>query len=187
MTREKRFLFLTVLTFVMYGFSIFIDADFFVLPFPLFDFVLFWAIGRFCISHFKEIKPYQSLFALGVLFKLFTNELLISFILSKEQALLYAKAGVFDAFFLFAIVLWSISFIAFVNNKQNTISIYWSLMHIAIGIGVLSTVPFWLMPLFSLLPALAIEINNPKISFKWLWYLKFGLDLMTLAMLHLMH
>ena len=187
MTREKRFLFLTVLTFVIYGFSLFLDANFFVLPFPLFDFVLFWAIGNFCISHLKEIKPYQILFASGALFKLFTNELLISFILSKEQALLYAETGIFDAFFLFAIVLWSASFLALVNNKQSAISIYWSLMHIAIGIGVLSTVPFWLMPLFSLLPALAIEINNPKISFKWLWYLKFSLDLMTLAMLYLMH
>jgi len=187
MTKEKRFLFLTVLTFLMYGLGLFLDADFFILPFPLFDFVLLWAICRFAISHFKEIKLYQILFAFGVLFKLLTNEILISLILSKAQALSYAQTGIFDAFFLFAIVFWSASFTALVNIKNSAISIYWSLLHIVISVGILFTVPFWLMPLFSILPGLAIEINDPKISFKWLWYLKFALDLMTLAMLHLLN
>ena len=77
--------------------------------------------------------------------------------------------------------------IALVNIKNSAISIYWSLLHIVISVGILFTVPFWLMPLFSILPALAIEIHDPKISFKWLWYLKFALDLMTLAMLHLLN
>ena len=40
MNREKRTIFLVVLTLLAYGFSIFKDQGSFILPFPIFDFIL---------------------------------------------------------------------------------------------------------------------------------------------------
>ena len=182
MIREKKFVFLTVLTFLMYGLGLFFDDHFFLLPFPIFDFVLLWGALRFIFFNPKRRKLYSYLFLLGVLLKIGINPILKSSLLNQNQ-LMYLETSVIPDFLLvFSLLFFFISFIAW--NIQEKLSIHWlwHTLHALIGIFALS-LDLWFILFFALLPATLFYVKNKENNFRYIWHLYFLLELMTTFML----
>ena len=85
MIREQKFVFLAVLTLLAYGLGLFFEVHFFILPFPIFDFVLLWGVLRFIGMNTSSREIYSYLFLLAVLFKISMNPILLAFVFSQNQ------------------------------------------------------------------------------------------------------
>ena len=182
MIREKKFVFLAVLTFLAYGLGLFFEADFFLLPFPIFDFVLLWGALRFILINVNSRKGYSYLFLLGVLLKISINPILKASLLNQNQ-LVYLETSVIPDFLLvFSLLFFFISFIAW--NIQEKLSIHWlwHTLHALIGILALS-LDLWFILFFALLPATLLYVKNKENNFRYIWHLYFLLELMTTFML----
>jgi hypothetical protein len=82
MQRERKLIFLTVLTVFVYGLSIFLNYGSFILPFPLFDGALILLSLVFVFWNWRDLltfrKWYFYLYLLFITLKLATNSLLWS-------------------------------------------------------------------------------------------------------------
>jgi hypothetical protein len=183
MIRAQKFVFLTVLTFLMYGFGLFLDVDFFIVPFPLFDFVLLWGIVRYLLEYYKSIQSYHVLFLIAVIFSVLTNQVLISSVLSNAQIANYSNIGIFDISRCIALFFYVLSFLMLIRNSDFYVPWYLTLLYVILSIGSLFGSLFWALLLISLMPIIILEVKAPKATFKWMWYLKLALDFMTVPML----
>jgi len=109
MNREKRTIFLVVLTLLAYGFSIFSDQGSFILPFPIFDFVLFIVSFQFAFWNWRDIltfrKWYFYIYFLTILCKLLTNQLLWSVFLDDKDLAIFTETMVLDSLRLIYLIL----------------------------------------------------------------------------------
>ena len=109
MNREKRTIFLVVLTLVTYGISIFLDKGSFILPFPIFDFILIVVALQFAFWNWRDIftfrKWYFYLYFLAILVKLSTNQILWSIILDDKDLAIFNETLVLDTLRLVHLIL----------------------------------------------------------------------------------
>ena len=113
MNREKRTIFLVVLTLLAYGFSIFKDQGSFILPFPIFDFILIIIALQFAVWNWRDIltfrKWYFYFYFFAILFKLLTNQILWSVILDDKDLAIFSETLVLDSLKLIHLLLLVIS------------------------------------------------------------------------------
>ncbi len=182
MIREKKFVFLTVLTFLMYGLGLFFDDHFFLLPFPIFDFVLLWGALRFIFFNPKRRKLYSYLFLSGVLLKISMNPIITTSLLNQSQLSYLNTTIIPDFLMVLSLLLFLLSLIA--SAIQEKLSIHWSWhgFHAAIAFLAL-TLDFRLVLFFGLLPSILLYVRDFENNFRYLWNLFFLLELMTTVML----
>tara|TARA_B110000285_G_scaffold97050_1_gene110741 strand:+ start:8452 stop:9015 length:564 start_codon:yes stop_codon:yes gene_type:complete len=183
MIKEKKFVFLAVLTFLLYGLGLYMDYDSFILPFPLFDFVLLIAVLRFFFWDSSSLKTYKWLYFFGVLFKLSINPVLTEAILSNNQLDFLHGSLLIDSMLLMAYGIWALSFTFWCIQNKLAMGWYWTILHFILGALVLTSGYVWLTPLFSLLPAILLYVKNREEKFRYIWHLHFALDTMTVIML----
>lgn len=182
MIREKKFVFLAVLTFLAYGLGLFFEADFFLLPFPIFDFVLLWGALRFILMNVNSRKGYSYLFLLGVLLKISINPILTASLLNQNQQLDFRVSCIPDFLLVLSILLFFFSFIAWKIQEKLSFHWLWNGLHAFLGLIAL-IIDFRLILLFCLLPLILLHVENNENNFRYIWNLYFLLELMTTIML----
>ena len=171
-----------MLTFLAYGFGLFFEANFFLLPFPIFDFVLLWGALRFILMNANSRKGYSYLFLLGILLKISVNPILTASLLNQNQLIDLDTSVIPDFLLVFSLLFFFVSFIAW--NIQEKLSLHWlwHTLHALIGIFAL-TLDLWFILFFALLPAILLYVKNKENNFRYIWHLYFLLELMTIFML----
>lgn len=183
MIKEEKFVRISVLVFLLYGLGLFIDYQSFVFPFPLFDFVLLFAVIQFFFWSSKLLKIYNYFYLFGALFKLSINPVLSAAILSNNQLEFLHGSLLIDGVLLIAYSMWALSFTFWCIQNKLAIRWYWMALHFVLGALVLSSGYILLTPLFSLLPAILLYAKNREENFRYIWHLHFFLDLMLVSML----
>ena len=182
MTREKKFVFLAVLTFLMYGLGLFFDAHFFLLPFPIFDFVLLWGTVRFIMMNSESRKCYNYLFLFGVVLKIGVNPLLIASIFDQNELSYLQDSLLPDILVVLSLFVFLLSFVFWKIQEKLSIPFYWHIFHALLGALAL-TVDLRIALCFALLPAILLYIKDRSNNFRYIWSLYFCLELMTAIML----
>ena len=191
MNREKRTISLVVLTLLAYGFSIFKDQGSFILPFPIFDFILIIISLQFAFWNWRDIltfrKWYFYFYFLAILLKLLTNQILWSVILDDKDLAIFTETLVLDTLRLAYLILLVISIFSwsFVEKLKFKflVPIFISLIHFAGFTEQTYWFSYISIPLF----ASYVIYQKPKNSFSYLILLHGILDLLSLFMLTMVH
>lgn len=187
MNREKRTIFLVVLTLLAYGFSIFKDQGSFILPFPLFDFILVIIALQFAFWNWRDILTFRKWFFyfyfIAILFKLSTNQILWSVILDDKDLAVFTETMVLDSLrfihlLLLIIAVFSWSFVEKLKYKFIA-PILITLIHFAGFTDETYWFSYISIPLFSAY----VIYQKPKNSLSYLLLLHGILDLLSLFML----
>ncbi len=183
MIREQKFVFLAVLTFLAYGLGLFFEAHFFILPFPIFDFVLLWGVLRFILMNKSSRVIYSYFFLLAVLFKTSMNPILMASVFSQNQLTDLNASFIPKLFLIFSLLFFVISFITWKIKEELRIHWSWYVLHALLGFLTL-TLDARLELLVGLIPAVVLFRKDRENSFRYIWNLYFFLELMTAVMLY---
>jgi hypothetical protein len=191
MYREKRTVFLVVLTLLAYGFSIFMDQGSFILPFPIFDFILVVVAIQFSIWNWRDIltfrKWYFYFYFLAILFKLLTNQILWSVILDDKDLAIFTETLVLDSLKLIHLLLLVIALFtwSFVEKLQFKFLI--PMVITFIHFAGFTEQTYWFSYISIPLFATYVVYQKPKNSLSYLILLNGVLDLLSLFMLTMVH
>jgi hypothetical protein len=191
MYREKRTVFLVVLTLLAYGFSIFMDQGSFILPFPIFDFILVLVAIQFSIWNWRDIltfrKWYFYFYFLAILFKLLTNQILWSVILDDKDLAIFTETLVLDSLKLIHLLLLVIALFtwSFVEKLQFKFLI--PMVITFIHFAGFTEQTYWFSYISIPLFATYVVYQKPKNSLSYLILLNGVLDLLSLFMLTMVH
>jgi hypothetical protein len=191
MYREKRTVFLVVLTLLAYGFSIFMDQGSFILPFPIFDFILVVVAIQFSIWNWRDIltfrKWYFYFYFLAILFKLLTNQILWSVILDDKDLAIFTETLVLDSLKLIHLLLLVIALFtwSFVEKLQFKFLI--PMIITFIHFAGFTELTYWFSYISIPLFATYVVYQKPKNSLSYLILLNGVLDLLSLFMLTMVH
>lgn len=87
MYREKRAVSLVILTLFIYGTNVYFEHNSFVLPFPIFDFILIILALQFAFWNYKDLikfrKWYFYIYLTALVFKLLMNPIFWGFLLNE--------------------------------------------------------------------------------------------------------
>jgi hypothetical protein len=191
MNREKRTIFLVVLTLLAYGFSIFKDQGSFILPFPIFDFILIIIALQFAFWNWRDIltfrKWYFYFYFFAILFKLLTNQILWSVILDDKDLAYFTETLVLDSLRLIHLVLLIISIFTWSFVEKLKFKFLVPIAITFIHFAGFTEQTYWFsyvsIPLF----AAYVIYQKPKNSLSYLLLLHGILDLLSLFMLTMMH
>jgi hypothetical protein len=191
MNRERRSLFLVVLTLVTYGLSIFFDHGSFILPFPIFDFILLIVSLQFAFWNWRDIlsfrKWYFYVYFIAILTKILTNQLLWSFFLDDQDLTIFNNELWIDTFRLAFFVEILLIFFCWSYVEKLKYKYIAFLVLLGLQIAGLFEETYYLsyieMPLF----AVYVFSQKPKNSLTYLLILHAILDLLSLTMVTLVH
>jgi hypothetical protein len=187
MNREKRTIFLVVLTLLAYGFSIFSDQGSFILPFPIFDFVLFIVSFQFAFWNWRDIltfrKWYFYIYFLAILCKLLTNQLLWSVFLDDKDLAIFTETMVLDSLRLIYLILLVLSIFSWSFVEKIKFKIIAPIIIILIHFSGFTDQTYWFSYISIPLFAAYVFIQKPNNSLSYLLVLNGILDLMSLFML----
>jgi hypothetical protein len=187
MNREKRTIFLVVLTLLAYGFSIFSDQGSFILPFPIFDFVLIIVSLQFAFWNWRDIltfrKWYFYIYFLAILCKLLTNQLLWSVFLDDKDLAIFTETMVLDSLRLVYLILLVLSIFSWSFVEKIKFKIIAPIIIILIHFSGFTEQTYWISYISIPLFATYVFIQKPNNSLSYLLVLNGILDLMSLFML----
>jgi hypothetical protein len=187
MNREKRTIFLVVLTLLAYGFSIFSDQGSFILPFPIFDFVLIIVSLQFAFWNWRDIltfrKWYFYIYFLAILCKLLTNQLLWSVFLDDKDLAIFTETMVLDSLRLVYLILLVLSIFSWSFVEKMKFKIIAPIIIILIHFSGFTEQTYWFSYISIPLFATYVFIQKPNNSLSYLLVLNGILDLMSLFML----
>lgn len=191
MNREKRTIFLVVLTILVYGFSIFKDQGSFILPFPIFDFILIIVSLQFAFWNWRDIltfrKWYFYLNFLAILCKLLTNQLLWSVFLDDKDLAIFTETMVLDSLRLVHLTLLVLSIFSWCIVEKLKFKFIAPIFILIIHFSGFTDQTYWFsyvsIPLF----ATYVFFQKPKNSLTYLLILNGILDLLSLFMLSMVN
>ena len=191
MNREKRTIFLVVLTLLAYGFSIFKDQGSFILPFPIFDFILIIVSIQFAFWNWRDIltfrKWYFYFYFLAILFKLMTNQILWSVILDDKDLAIFNETLVLDSLRLAYLILLVISIFSWSLVEKLKFKFLVPIIITIIHFAGFTEQTYWFSYISIPLFATYVIYQKPKNSLSYLLLLNGILDLLSLFMLTMVH
>jgi hypothetical protein len=191
MYREKRTVFLVVLTLLAYGFSIFMDQGSFILPFPIFDFILVVVAIQFSIWNWRDIltfrKWYFYFYFLAILFKLLTNQILWSVILDDKDLAIFTETLVLDSLKLIHLLLLVIALFTWSSVEKLQFKFLIPMVITFIHFAGFTEQTYWFSYISIPLFATYVVYQKPKNSLSYLILLNGVLDLLSLFMLTMVH
>ena len=191
MNREKRTIFLVVLTLLAYGFSIFKDQGSFILPFPIFDFILIIIAIQFAFWNWRDIltfrKWYFYFYFLAILFKLLTNQILWSVILDDKDLAIFSETLVLDSLKIIHLLLLVISVFTWSFVEKLKFKFLVPIIITIIHFAGFTEQTYWFSYISIPLFAAYVIYQKPKNSLSYLLLLHGILDLLSLFMLTMVH
>ena len=191
MNREKRTIFLVVLTLLAYGFSIFKDQGSFILPFPIFDFILIIIALQFAFWNWRDIltfrKWYFYFYFLSILLKLSTNQILWSVILDDKDLAIFSETLVLDSLKIIHLLLLVISVFTWSFVEKLKYKFLVPIIITIIHFAGFTEQTYWFSYISIPLFAAYVIYQKPKNSLSYLLLLHGILDLLSLLMLTMVH
>jgi len=191
MYREKRTILLVVLTLLAYGFSILMDQGSFILPFPIFDFILVLVAIQFAFWNWRDIltfrKWYFYLYFLAILFKLLTNQILWSVILDDKDLAIFNETLVLDSLRLIHLILLVLSILSWSLVEKLKFKFLAPIFITLIHFAGFTEQTYWFSYISIPLFATYVIYQKPKNSLTYLLILNGILDLLSLFMLTMVH
>ncbi len=191
MNREKRTILLVVLTLLAYGFSIFKDQGSFILPFPIFDFILVLVAIQFAFWNWRDIltfrKWYFYFYFLAILFKLLTNQILWSVVLDDKDLAIFTETMVLDSLKLAYLILLVLSIFSWSLVEKLKLKLLVPILITLIHFAGFTEQTYWFSYISIPLFATYVIYQKPKNSLTYLLILNGILDLLSLFMLTMVH
>ena len=190
MYREKRAVSLVILTLFVYASTIFLDYNSFVLPFPIFDFILIILAIQFAVWNFKDLitfrKWYFYVYMVALIFKLLMNPILWGFLLDELEMESFLNKDYLDYFKLIYSLISICVFVCWSYVEKLRMSFMW--------VGVISIIQVFGLFEFSYagmfigygLFAGYVLYQRPRNSLSYILPLHGILDIMTLSILFFM-
>jgi len=186
MSREKRTVFIVILTLLVYGLTQFLESGVFLFPFPLFDAILLLISFQFIYWNrkiiFEKKNLYFLFYLLALIFKVISSQFFLALIY-KDQDLEQFNSGIFlDVILIFSTFFLALFFILLKLKHYKTLSWALILLFIALSFSVFSEstslLSFFTMPVF----ACYLFFKKVQTDFTYLLFLHAFLSIMTLTM-----
>lgn len=191
MYREKRAVSLVILTLLVYATNIFFDYNSFVLPFPIFDFILIILATQFAIWNIKDIitlrKWYFIIYFIALIFKLLANPIFWGFFLDEIEMESFLQTAWIEIFKIGFSALSVLVFFAWSYVEKLKYRLIFPIFLANVQfLGSFETT-YWFYYLSFALFALYVVLQKPKNSLSYLLILHGVLDVLTLAILGFIH
>jgi hypothetical protein len=183
MGREARIVFLSLLTILLYGFIILIEKGFLVLPFPLFDSIVFIVGIRFLLwAENRKTRLVLGLFLSALLFLIASKPFVLEiFIIGQDLEIFYASIWP-DVFKLVHLLLLILFFGALIRPKKMLEWVSFCLLLALIIASQMPMIDFLAFIPFSVL-VLYLYRSKAMLPIYYLFILKASLDLLEGVMM----
>jgi len=183
MGREARIVFLSLLTILFYGFIILLEKGFLVLPFPLFDSIVFIAGIRFILwADNRKTRLVLGLFLSAILFAIASKPFVLEIFMNGQDLEIYQASIWPDVFKLVQLLLLIVFFGALIRPKKMQ---EWIIFSLLLGLLVASQIPmiaFLTYLPFSIL-VIYLYLRKEMLPIYYLFILKASLDLLEGVMM----
>ena len=183
MGREARMVFLSLLTILLYGFIILLEKGFLVLPFPLFDSIVFIAGIRFLFwADNRKTRLVLGLFLSALLFVIASKPFMLEIFIDGQNLEIFIASIWPDVFKLMHLVLLIVLFGVLIRPKKI---LEWVSFCLLLALLIASQIPivaFLAFIPFSVL-VLYLYLNKAMLPIYYLFILKASLDLLEGVMM----
>jgi hypothetical protein len=183
MGREARIVFLSLLTILLYGFIILLEKGFLVLPFPLFDSIVFIVGIRFLFwADNRKTRLVLGLFLSALLFVIASKPFMLEIFIDGQNLEIFIASIWPDVFKLVHLLLLIVFFSALIRPKKI---LEWVSFCLLLALLIASQIPivaFLAFIPFSVL-VLYLYLNKAMVPIYYLFILKASLDLLEGVMM----
>ena len=183
MSKEQRVVAIAILTVLLYAFGLWLDSDFFLLPFPLFDLIFLLVFIRFLTWNTQLRGTYIWVYFLAALLQVLYNPLILGMIGNDIQLERLDESMYIDAMKLASKFLLLVSLVFWRTERKVRFSL-WLVPMIAffLTMGLVETF-FWVTPVAPFLCAVILRKYDADNPYRYLWFLQGVFDLFTVSML----
>jgi hypothetical protein len=183
MRREARIVFLSLLTILLYGLIILLEKGFLVLPFPLFDSIVFIVGIRFLLwADNRKTRVVLGLFLSAILFAIASKPFVLEIFINGQDLEIFNSSIWPDVFKLVHLLLLIVFFGALIRPKKI---LEWVSFCLLLALLIASQIPivaFLAFIPFSVL-VLYLYLNKAMVPIYYLFILKASLDLLEGVMM----
>ena len=183
MGREARIVFLSLLTILLYGFIILLEKGFLVLPFPLFDSIVFIVGIRFLFwADNRKTRLLLGLFLSALLFVIASKPFMLEIFIDGQNLEIFIASIWPDVFKLMHLVLLIVLFGVLIRPKKM---LEWLIFCLLLTLLIASQIPmidFLAFIPFSVL-VLYLYLRKAMLPIYYLIILKASLDLLEGVMM----
>ena len=183
MGREARIVFLSLLTILLYGIIILIEKGFLVLPFPLFDSIVFIVGIRFLFwAEDRKKRVVLGLFLSAILFAIASKPFVLEIFMNGQDLEIFITSIWPDVFKLVQLLLLIVFFGALIRPKKI---LEWLIFCLLLTLLIASQMPmiaFLAFIQFSVL-VIYLYLSKAMLPIYYLFILKASLDLLEGVMM----
>ena len=183
MGREARIVFLSLLTILLYGFIILIEKGFLVLPFPLFDSIVFIVGIRFLFwAENRKTRLVLGLFLSALLFLIASKPFVLEIFINGQDLEIFNVSIWPDVFKLVHLLLLIVFFGALIHPKKM---MEWLSFCLILALLIASQIPIVAFLEFVPFSVLVLYLYRSKamLPIYYLFILKASLDLLEGVMM----
>jgi hypothetical protein len=183
MGREARIVFLSLLTILLYGFIILLEKGFLVLPFPLFDSIVFIVGIRFLLwAENRKTRLVLGLFLSAQLFKIASKTFVLEIFINGQDLEIFNASIWPDVFKLLHLLLLIVFFGALIRPKKM---LEWLSFCLLLALLIASQIPIVAFLAFVPFSILVLYLYRSKamLPIYYLFILKASLDLLEGVMM----
>ena len=177
MGREARIVFLSLLTILLYGFIILLEKGFLVLPFPLFDSIVFIVGIRFLFwADNRKTRLFLGLFLSALLFAIVSKPFVLEIFMNGQNLEIFIASIWPDVFKLMHLLLLIVLFGVLIRPKKM---MEWLIFCLLLTLLIASQIPmiaFLAFIQFSVL-VIYLYLSKAMLPIYYLFILKASLDL----------
>jgi hypothetical protein len=183
MGREARIVFLSLLTILLYGFIILLEKGFLVLPFPLFDSIVFIAGIRFLFwAENRKTRIVLGLFLSALLFVIASKPFMLEIFITGQDLEIFNASIWPDVFKLVRLLLLIVLFGALIRPKKMLEWVSFCLLLALVTASQIPMIDFLTFIPFIIL-VLYLYLNKAMVPIYYLFILKASLDLLEGVMM----
>jgi hypothetical protein len=183
MGREARIVFLSLLTILLYGFIILLEKGFLVLPFPLFDSIVFIVGIRFLLwAKDRKTRVVLGLFLSAQLFAIASKPFVLEIFINGQDLEIFNSSIWPDVFKLVQLLLLIVFFGALIRPKKMQEWIFFSLLLALLIASQMPMIAFLTYLPFSVL-VIYLYLRKAMLPIYYLFILKASFDLLEGVMM----
>jgi len=183
MGREARIVFLSLLTILLYGLIILLEKGFLVLPFPLFDSIVFIVGIRFLFwAEDRKTRVVLGLFLSAILFAIASKPFMLEIFMNGQDLEIFTASIWPDVFKLVQLLLLIVFFGALIRPKKMQ---EWFCFCLLLSLLIASQMPMMDFLIFLPFSVLVLYLYRSKamLPIYYLFILKASLDLLEGVMM----
>jgi len=183
MGREARIVFLSLLTILLYGLIILLEKGFLVLPFPLFDSIVFIVGIRFLFwAEDRKTRVVLGLFLSAILFAIASKPFMLEIFMNGQDLEIFIASIWPDVFKLVQLLLLIVFFGALIRPKKMPERIFFSLLLALLIASQIQMIAFLTFLTFSVM-VIYLYLRKAMLPIYYLFILKASFDFLEGVMM----